>query len=119
MRILAAATTFLVALLLGASVAVAADIGANDDSAKFADDGGASTYAAMSGLGLRQTVVGVRFVPSEPTTVQDKPQLDRALASATEAGLHVVLAVYPYPPRQLEAGLGSPALFASYVGVLA
>ena len=25
----------------------------------------------------------------------------------------------PYPPRELEAGLGSPSLFASYVGVLA
>ena len=30
-----------------------------------------------------------------------------------------MLAVYPYPPREIEAGLGSPSLFASYVGVLA
>ncbi len=30
-----------------------------------------------------------------------------------------MLAVYPHPPRELEAGLGSPSLFASYVGVLA
>jgi hypothetical protein len=30
-----------------------------------------------------------------------------------------VLAVYPYPPREVEAGLSSPSLFASYVGVLA
>ena len=36
-----------------------------------------------------------------------------------EGGYPVVLAVYPYPPRELEAGLGSPSLFASYVGVLA
>ena len=119
MRILAAATVLIAALLAGASVAVAADIGANDDSAKFADDGGAATYGQMSLLGLRQTVIGVRFVPSEPMTIQDKPQLDRALASATKAGLRVVLAVYPYPPRELEAGLGSPAMFAAYVGVLA
>ena len=73
----------------------------------------------MSELGLRQTVIGVRFVPSEAVVIQDKQLLDRAIASATDAGLRVVLAVYPYPPRELEAGLGSPSLFASYVGVLA
>ena len=119
MRILAAATALFAALLVGASVAVAADIGANDDSAKFAADGGASLYAQMRDLGLKQTVIGVRFVPSEPMTVQDEPELGRAIANATAAGLRVVLAVYPYPPRELEAGLASPAMFASYVGVLA
>jgi hypothetical protein len=119
MRILAAATIVFGALLVGASVGLAADIGANDDSAKFADDGGVALYGQMAALGLEQTVIGVRFVPSEPVTVQDKPELDRAIASATAAGLRVILAVYPYPPRELEAGLGSPAMFAGYVGVLA
>jgi hypothetical protein len=119
MRILAAATALAVALLTGASVAVAADIGANDDSAKHADDGGAALFAEMAGLGLKQTVIGVRFVPSEAVVIQQKPQLDRAIAAARAAGLRVVLAVYPYPPREVEAGLSSPSLFASYVGVLA
>jgi len=119
MRILAAATALLAALLVGASGGLAADIGANDDSAKFADDGGAAMYARMAELGLKQTVIGVRFVPSESVVIQDKPQLDRAIASATAAGLRVVLAVYPYPPRELEAGLGSPSVFAGYVGTLA
>jgi hypothetical protein len=119
MRILAAATALAVALLTGASVAGAADIGANDDSAKHAGDGGAALFAEMAGLGLKQTVIGVRFVPSEAVVIQQKPQLDRAIAAARAAGLRVVLAVYPYPPREVEAGLSSPSLFASYVGVLA
>jgi hypothetical protein len=119
MRILAVATALTVALLTGASAGVAADVGANDDSAKFEPDGGAALYTRMSELGLEQTVIGVRFVPSEAMIVQGKEQLDRAIASATNAGLQVVLAVYPYPPRELEAGMGSPSLFASYVGVLA
>ena len=119
MRLLTAAITLTVALLSGASVAVAADIGANDDSAKYAEDGGAAMYGQMAQLGLRQTVIGVRFVPSQSVVVQDKEQIDHALASATAAGLDVVLAVYPYPPREIEAGLGSPSLFAAYVGVLA
>jgi hypothetical protein len=61
----------------------------------------------------------VRFVPSEAVIIQDKPLLDRAIASAQDAGLRVVLAVYPYPPREIEAGRSSPSVFASYVGVLA
>ena len=119
MRILAAATALAVALLCGASVAVAANVGANDDSAKHADDGGAALYAEMAGLGLTQTVIGVRFVPSDAMVIQEKPLLDRAIAAAQAAGLRVVLAVYPYPPREIEAGLSSPSMFASYVGVLA
>ena len=119
MRYLALASVLVTALLTGATVAAAADVGAHDDSAKFEADGGAALYGRMAALGLRQTVIGVRFVPSDALTVQDKPLLDRAIASATEAGLKVVLAVYPYPPREIEAGMGSPSLFASYVGVLA
>src|SRR6187431_1875436 len=119
MRYLALASVLVAALLTGATVAVAADVGANDDAAKFEADSGAALYGRMAALGLRQTVIGVRFVPSDALTVQDKPLLDRAIASATEAGLKVVLAVYPYPPREIESGLGSPSLFASYVGVVA
>lgn len=119
MRFLIAATALVTALLCGASAGVAADIGANDDSAKYAADGGAAMYGQMSDMGLRQTVIGVRFVPSEPMIVQDKLALDRAIASAEEAGLRVVLAVYPFPAKELEAGLGSSQQFAGYVGVLA
>ena len=119
MRILAVATALTVALLSGASVGIAADVGANDDSAKYQDDGGLAMYEEMAALGLEQTVIGVRFVPSQSVVIQDKELLDRAIASAQKAGLRVVLAVYPYPPRELEAGLSSPSVFASYVGVLA
>ena len=96
-----------------------ADVGANDDSAKYADDGGIGMYGDMTELGLRQTVIGVRFKPSESVVIQDKQLLDRAIPNAVAAGLRVVLAVYPYPPKEIEAGLGAPSLFASYVGVLA
>jgi hypothetical protein len=113
------ATALLVALLGGAAAAPAADIGANDDSAKFAADGGAALYAEMTAVGLRQTVIGVRFRPTEAMQIQDKPALDRAVASALGAGLRVVLAVYPYPPREIEAGLGSPSAFGAYVTTVA
>ena len=119
MRLSAAATAFLVALLVGAAAAPAADIGANDDSAKHAADAGLATYGEMAAVGLRQTVIGVRFRPSQAMLIQDKQLLDRIVPNALAAGLRVVLAVYPYPPRELEAGLGSPALFAGYVTAVA
>ena len=76
-------------------------------------------YGEMAAVGLRQTVIGVRFKPSEALVIQDKRLLDRIIPNALDAGLRVVLAVYPYPPREIEAGLGSPALFASYVAAVA
>jgi len=108
-----------VALLSGAASASAADVGANDDSAKFAVDGGSAMYAEMTAVGLRQTVIGVRFKPSEPLLIQDKELLDRTIPGAVGAGLRVVLAIYPYPPREIEAGLGSPAVFGAYVSTVA
>jgi hypothetical protein len=119
MRFLAAATALTVVLLAGAATAPAADVGANDDSAKHAPDGGASMYRDMVAVGLRQTVITVRFRPSQAVVIQEKQLLDRAIPNALDAGLRVVLAIYPYPPRELEAGLGSPSVFASYVTAVA
>jgi hypothetical protein len=119
MRRLVAAMVLSAALLGGASSAPAADIGANDDSGKYAADGGATLYGEMASLGLRQVVVPVRFVPSEPFTIQDKPLLDQTIPAALAAGLKVVLAVYPYPPRELEAGIATPSLFGSYAAAVA
>src|ERR671918_1933098 len=116
MRLLAATTAVAATLLAGAGAAPAADIGANDDTAKHMDDRGAAVFREMVELGLRQTVIAVRFKPSEAVVIQDKALLDAVIPNALDAGLRVVLAVYPYPPRELEAGLGSPSLFGSYVG---
>jgi hypothetical protein len=119
MRLLAATTAAAATLLAGAGAAPAADIGANDDAAKHMDDRGATVFREMAELGLRQTVIAVRFKPSEAVVIQDKALLDAVIPNAIDAGLRVVLAVYPYPPRELEAGLGSPSLFGSYVGAVA
>jgi hypothetical protein len=119
MRLLAATTAVAATLLAGAGAAPAADIGANDDTAKHMDDRGAAVFREMAQLGLRQTVIAVRFKPSEAVVIQDKALLDAVIPNALDAGLRVVLAVYPYPPRELEAGLGSPSLFGSYVGAVA
>jgi hypothetical protein len=99
--------------------AAAASIGVNDDSAKYADDGGAWFFGEAKRLGLRQVVISNRFRPSEPARVQEEELLDRTLASAGSAGIEVVLAVYPYPPREFELGGVDLEAFGSYLDRLA
>jgi hypothetical protein len=119
MRTGTAAAALCAALLVGAASAPAADIGANDDTGKFLENGGSGMYADMSGLGLRQVVLTTRFKPSDPLTIQDKAHLDATVPKAVAAGLRVVLAVYPYPPREIAAGIGEPASFGAYVASVA
>lgn len=102
-----------------AGVAHAADIGANDDTGKYAEDGGSTFFARMASLGLKQTVMTVRFLPGEPNTIQGKEFLDKAVPEAAGRGLKVVFAMYPYPPRALTRTQAEVAAFADYVTVVA
>jgi hypothetical protein len=108
----------LAALALAGS-APAADVGANDDTGKFAADSGAVFFGQMGALGLKQSVMTTRFMPSDPTTIQDGDALDRAIPVAELAGLRVALAVYPYPPREIEDGTATPAGFAAWLTLVA
>ena len=113
------ATAVCLAMLALAGGAAAADIGANDDTGKFSADGGEVFFAQMSALGLKQSVMTTRFVPSQPTTIQDGDSLDRAVPVAQLAGLQVSLAVYPYPPREIEDGSATPSGFADWLTLVA
>jgi hypothetical protein len=95
--------------------AAAASVGANDDTAKFLADGGRAYFGQMAALGLRQVVLTVRFNPERPTEIDATGRLDTAVQNAAAARIRVVFAVYPYPPRQLQAGLSSPQAFADWL----
>lgn len=107
------------AALVATAAASAADVGANDDTGKFAPDGGAAFYQRMAELGLRQTIVTVRWTPSDPLALPEEAMLDATVKAATAAGLKVVLAAYPYPPREIEAGIAKPAAFGAWLRTLA
>jgi hypothetical protein len=109
----------LACVLVGAGVAHGADVGANDDTGKYAADAGATFYAEMASLGLRQVVVTVRWQPSDPLALRERPLLDLTVAAARAAGVRVVFATYPYPPREVESGLARPEAFGAWLGELA
>src|SRR6187397_984774 len=102
-----------------AGTAAGADVGANDDTGKFAPDAGAAFYGEMASLGLRQTVVTVRWLPSDPLALGERPLLDLTVAAARAAGLEVVFAAYPYPPREVADGRASPAAYGAWLAELA
>jgi len=92
-----------------------ATIGANDDTAKYMADGGAAYFRQMAAVGLRRVVLTVRFDPADPTRIADQDLLDAAVSNAVAAGLEVAFTTYPYPPREVQAGMSSPAAFASWL----
>ena len=118
MKRITAALALACALMLTGS-ATAVDFGANDDRGKYAEDGGAAFFGQMASAGLRQNVMTVRFLPSSPLTIPDKPFLDVAVPTAAAAGIAPVFAVYPYPPSEIEAGAASPAAFAAWLEAVA
>ena len=94
-------------------------VGANDDTGKYAPDAGAAFYERMASIGMRQTVITVRWQPSDPLALTERPLLDLTVSAARRAGLNVVFAAYPYPPREVEAGLARPDAFGAWLGELA
>ena len=112
-----AATAVLVAAF--AFVAVAeANVGVNDDSAKYGRDP-TGFFEKAHALGLKQVVISVRFLPRDPTTIQDRRYVDRAVAAAVDHGVRIVFAVYPYPPAELQKLGVNPHAFGLYVTKLA
>jgi hypothetical protein len=116
--LLGALATIVAAMLL-AGPANGADFGANDDTGKWSADAGVEVYSTMASMGLRQVVVTVRWQPSDPLALAERPIIDLTVAAARSAGLGVVFAAYPYPPREIESGLARPAAFAAWLSELA
>jgi len=116
---LRALVAFLAVALAATGPASAAEFGANDDSGKWSPDAGVGIYSAMASMGLRQVVVTVRWQPSDPLALAERPIVDLTVAAARSAGLDVVFAAYPYPPREIEAGVAQPPAFAAWLSELA
>jgi hypothetical protein len=108
----------LVCALTFTAAASAVEFGANDDTGKYAADGGAAFFAQMKAGGLSQNVMTVRWTPGS-AAIPDKSFMDKAVPAAVAAGIKPIFAVYPYPPSAIEAGSADPAAFGAWVRSLA
>jgi hypothetical protein len=112
------------ALVAGVTAAVAPAsprFGVAEDATKYADDGGATLYPKLTALGMETNRMAVHWDPTDPTTIQERGFLDRALPVAARAGVRIILAVYPSDRYAFTAG--SPdlraTLFGAYLQTLA
>ena len=94
-------------------------VGVADDRGKYAEDGGASFFGTLRELGLAENRITVQWDPSRPTTIVDKPFLDRSLPRAAASGTRVVFAVYPSRPTGVTATPDGAAQFAAFAAQLA
>jgi hypothetical protein len=110
-----------VALMAAAPASATPRFGVAEDATKYADDGGATLYPKLLALGMTTNRMNVHWDPADPTMIQERGFLDRALPVAARAGVRVVLDVYPSDPYAFTGG--SPEvramLFGAYLQTLA
>ena len=113
------ATAVRLAALALAGSAPAADVGANDDTGKYAADAGALS-ARWARSGLKQSVMTTRFMPSDPTTIQDgrEPSTVRFPFSRSSQAFESRSPCYP-AAAEIEDGTATPAAFATWLTLVA
>ena len=109
-------TTALACLLTALAAATPAfaelSIGVADDGGKLAEDGGAWFVSQMREAGLQENRITVAWDPDHPATIRDKEQLDRYIATATAAGIRVMILISPNRARALTS---SPSAASDFV----
>src|SRR5579872_645161 len=93
-------------------------IGVTEDAPKGYDDGGAQMFKTMLGYGLTVDRMAVFWDPSAPTTVQEQAALARAIKSATDTGVKVVLSIQPRHSTDIT-GSNAYDAFAQYCVLVA
>jgi hypothetical protein len=109
----------LAALLSAASAGADIIVGVSDDLPTGANDGGASFYAAMQDIGLRENRIAVKWDSNAPTTIPQEAGLERAIAEAQGRGVNVVLSLYPNRPRAITDSPSAAGQFAAWVAHVA
>jgi hypothetical protein len=90
------------------------EYGVADDSAKYADDGGAWFDTMLKGANLTEERWTLAFNPLDPTHITELPFLVRAAPRAQADGIHVVLALYGRP-----ATAHDPKFFCGWAAMVA
>jgi hypothetical protein len=94
-------------------------VGATENQPLGFDDGGAVVYGQMASHKLGAIRMSVDYEPSEPTTVQQLDQLERAITAADERGLLVLLSITPAHPTDVTRGPNGVKKFAAYTALVA
>ncbi|MFL6005239.1 MAG: hypothetical protein ACJ744_03210 [Gaiellaceae bacterium] len=94
-------------------------VGATEDQVLGFDDGGAAIYTQMTSHLLGAIRVSVDYEPSEPTTVQQKEQLSRAIDTAKDKNMRVILGIQPGHSTDVTGDPNGVKKFAAYTALVA
>jgi hypothetical protein len=94
-------------------------VGATEDEALWANDGGAAVFDQMQLYGLDAVRMSVDYDPSQPTTIQNEDALRRAIGPATTRGVRVLLSIAPEHSTDVTGAPNGVQKFARYTALVA
>ncbi len=94
-------------------------VGATEDHALGQDDGGAAMFDQMSSYGLGAIRISVDYERSEPTTIQQEALLERAVRTALDRGVRVLLSIAPGHAADVTSDPDGVQYFANYTALVA
>jgi hypothetical protein len=109
----------LAALVAAAPASAELSVGVADDGGKLAEDGGAWFVAQMREARLQENRVTVHWDPDHPEAIRDKEQLDRYVATATAAGVRIVILISPTRARALTSSPSAVSNFVRFTTIVA
>jgi hypothetical protein len=107
------------ALCAAACAQGAVRFGVTEDAGKYADDGGATFFPALTDLGMTQNRIAVFWDAAHPAEIQEKAFLDRSLPVAAANHIEIVFSVQPRHPTDVTSTPGGALAFAQYTALLA
>jgi hypothetical protein len=94
-------------------------VGATEDQVLGFDDGGSAIYTQMTSHLLGAIRVSVDYEPSQPTTVQQKEQLGRAIDAAKDKNMRVIVGIQPGHSTDVTGDRNGVKKFAAYAALVA
>ena len=92
---------------------------ASDDAGKYARDKGRSFVSLLTEIGFTQNRITVRWDASRPTTIVDKPFLEKYVPKATRQGIRIVFAIYPETATGITGTTDGQTAFVNFVAEVA
>src|ERR671934_699277 len=119
-KVLVAFAVLAAALSFGVVRAQADNVvyGVNDDAGKY-EDGVGQFWSTLTGVGMTQNVMTVRWNEQDPTAIPDLGFLTHSLKAAAASGVQVELDAYPLHSQALGRDPNAAAQFAAWVAKLA
>jgi hypothetical protein len=104
-----------VALAAASTASAGPAFSVSDDAGKYARDHGNSFLWLLTTAGFSENRVTIRWDPSRPTTIVDKPFLDKYLPRASRAGIRIVFSVYPETATGITGTPNGQNLFVDFL----